>query len=234
MSSNQLPENMGKKIVEALRKQAQMNNDYANITEEVSLTEENIVSEAVETQSFSAVQEIQEERLQTGFNQAQPNQAMQPQTQYFQQAAPQIQPQQLFQQPQVQEINETPLQFSIPNMPAQSISSSTPYNALSQELPTNVAVLKKLISQLPAGVSKQIGAQIIRQTIEALGISMNSVLQEAQQVQDGLNSAVTDCTLKMQEYKNQILQLEASTRDYQRQMGQINDLISLFILTDNK
>ena len=76
--------------------------------------------------------------------------------------------------------------------------------------------------------------QIIRQTIEALGISMNSVLQEAQDVQDELNKSIADCSLKIQEYKNQILQLEATAKDCQRQMTQLNDLISLFILTDKK
>ena len=51
------------------------------------------------------------------------------------------------------------------------------------EIPSNVAVLKKLISQLPSGVTRQTGAQIIKQTMEALGISMKSVLQDAQAVQ---------------------------------------------------
>ena len=46
------------------------------------------------------------------------------------------------------------------------------------ELPANVAVLKQLIAKLPSGVSKQTGAQIIKQTMEALGISMAGVLQK--------------------------------------------------------
>ena len=54
------------------------------------------------------------------------------------------------------------------------------------EMPANIAVLKKLISQLPSGVSRHTGAQIIKQTMEALGISMKSVLQDAQQVQESL------------------------------------------------
>ena len=49
------------------------------------------------------------------------------------------------------------------------------------EVPNNVAVLKKLIAKLPSGVTRQTGAMIIKQTMEALGISMRSVLQEAQQ-----------------------------------------------------
>ena len=211
MASNQLPEDMGKKIVEALRKQSQANNDFSNNVNNITLDEE-----TVETTETTTVVEEDTTTVQT----AQPVQPTIQQPQFTQQT---------FQTAPIQEMNETPLQFTM-----SGIQSSSQYSSLSQELPTNVAVLKKLINQLPAGVSKQVGAQIIRQTIEALGISMNSVLQEAQQVQDGLNSAVTDCTLKMQEYKNQIMQLEANTRDYQRQMAQINDLISLFILTDNK
>lgn len=211
MASNQLPEDMGKKIVEALRKQSQANNDFSNNVNNITLDEE-----TVETTETTPVVEEDTTTVQT----AQPVQPTIQQPQFTQQT---------FQTAPIQEMNETPLQFTM-----SGIQSSSQYSSLSQELPTNVAVLKKLINQLPAGVSKQVGAQIIRQTIEALGISMNSVLQEAQQVQDGLNSAVTDCTLKMQEYKNQIMQLEANTRDYQRQMAQINDLISLFILTDNK
>ena len=72
------------------------------------------------------------------------------------------------------------------------------------EIPNNIAVLKKLITQLPSGVTRHTGAQIIKQTMEALGISMKSVLQEAQQVQEGLNSSVTECHNNIQEYKKQI------------------------------
>ncbi len=219
MASNQLPEDMGKKIVEALRKQAQSNNDFSSNVNNITLNEE-----TVETVETTPVVEEETVSVQTAPSTQAAQTPVQPTIQQ-----PQFTQQAFQAQPQMQEMNETPLQFTM-----SGIQASSQYSSLSQELPTNVAVLKKLINQLPAGVSKQVGAQIIRQTIEALGISMNSVLQEAQQVQDGLNSAVTDCTLKMQEYKNQIMQLEANTRDYQRQMAQINDLISLFILTDNK
>ena len=56
------------------------------------------------------------------------------------------------------------------------------------EMPNNINVLKRLITQLPTGVPRQTGAQIIRQTLEALGIPMKSVLQDAQRVRDCLNS----------------------------------------------
>lgn len=203
MSANQLPENMGKKIVEALKRQAMYGEDYSVSAGEKSeperfvLPQEDTIVEN-ETDDLNMIKE-----------------------------AADIQPQ------PVPVINEEPVQFSIPS-PSQVTLQNVAFNAYAPEMPTNVAVLKKLISQLPAGVSKQIGAQIIRQTIEALGISMNSVLQEAQQVQENLNNSVTECSMKIQEYKNQIMQLESNARDYQRQMAQINDLISLFILTDKK
>ena len=99
------------------------------------------------------------------------------------------------------------------------------------EMPANIAVLKKLISQLPSGVSRHTGAQIIKQTMEALGISMKSVLQDAQQVQENLKVSARDCQGTIQEYKKQILTLEKQSQSYQRQYSALNDLISLFIQT---
>ena len=99
-------------------------------------------------------------------------------------------------------------------------------------LPANVAVLKNLIATLPVGVTKQTGAQIIRQTIEAMGIPMNTVLKEAQEIQEDLNSSTRECMLKIQEYKACILQLEQSVQQYQQNITQINDLVSLFLMTD--
>lgn len=97
------------------------------------------------------------------------------------------------------------------------------------EIPTNVAVLKQLINKLPSGVSKQTGAQIIKQTMEALGISMKSVLQEAQQVQDSLNNSSRECQSSIVEYKKQITMLERQSQKLQRQYAALNDIISLFI-----
>lgn len=101
------------------------------------------------------------------------------------------------------------------------------------ELPANVAVLKQLIAKLPSGVSKQTGAQIIKQTMEALGISMAGVLQEAQQVQESLNQSARDCQNNILEYKKQINVLEAQAHKYQKQFAVVNDIISLFIQTNN-
>lgn len=99
------------------------------------------------------------------------------------------------------------------------------------EMPANIAVLKKLISQLPSGVSRHTGAQIIKQTMEALGISMKSVLQDAQQVQESLKVSARECQGSIQEYKKQILTLEKQSQNYQKQYSALNDLISLFIQT---
>ena len=99
-------------------------------------------------------------------------------------------------------------------------------------LPANVQTLRNLINSLPAGVAKQTGAQIIRQTMEAMGIPMNSVLKEAQMFQEELNGSTRECMIKIQECKTQIMQLERSVQEYQQNMTQINDIVSLFILTD--
>jgi len=99
------------------------------------------------------------------------------------------------------------------------------------ELPSNILILKKLIAQLPSGVTRHTGAQIIKQTMEALGISMKSVLKEAQEVQEGLKDSARDCHATIQEYKKQIALLEKQSQNYQKQYGALNDLISLFIQT---
>lgn len=100
------------------------------------------------------------------------------------------------------------------------------------ELPTNIAVLKQLIAKLPSGVTKQTGAMIIKQTMEALGISMRSVLQEAQQVQESLNNSSRECQASIIEYKKQINLMEKQAQKYQRQYATLNDIISLFVQTN--
>lgn len=98
-------------------------------------------------------------------------------------------------------------------------------------MPTNILILKKLISQLPTGVTRQTGAQIIKQTMEALGISMKSVLTEAQEVQSNLQVSTKECQMLIQDYKRKIVGLEKQVQNYQKQYNALNDLISLFIQT---
>ena len=114
------------------------------------------------------------------------------------------------------------------NLGTTSSFSSTP---ISVELPANIAVLNNLITKLPTGVSKQTGALIIHQTMEALGISMQSVIQEAKQVQDDLTSRARECQKNIIDYRNQINILEQQTQQYQRQAVAMNDIINLFAHT---
>ena len=100
------------------------------------------------------------------------------------------------------------------------------------DIPNNVAVLRQLIGQLPSSVSKQTGAQIIKQTMEALGISMKGVLQEAQKFQENLNNSSRECQASIVEHRKQINQLEQQSQKLQRQYTAINDIISLFVQTN--
>lgn len=115
-----------------------------------------------------------------------------------------------------------------------SINSEEDDAAEEFEMPNNINVLKRLINQLPTGVPRQTGALIIRQTIEALGIPMKSVLQDAQRVRDCLNSSIKDCNYTIQEYKTNIRNLEKQSANYQKQLNRLNDIIGLFVYNDRK
>lgn len=99
------------------------------------------------------------------------------------------------------------------------------------ECPNNVAILTHLISKLPAGVTKQTGALIIRQTMEALGLPMKSVIREAQQFQQTLTSKARECQKNIIDYKKQIATLEIKGQQYQKQAVSMNDIINLFLNT---
>lgn len=123
-----------------------------------------------------------------------------------------------------------------PQAPAQKVSNvsesfSNDFEGF--DLPPNVEVLRQLITKIPSNVSKQTGAQIIKQTMEALGISMKGVLQEAQQVQENLNTSARECQNNIAEYKRQISSLETQTQKLHRQYSMLNDIISLFIQAGN-
>ena len=189
-------ESVGKKIVEALKKQVE---NY-DITEENSsnLFEEPMV-ESSNNDNFESSNDFFAEPIKPSKT-----------TSFFD---------------EVEEVKE-PL-FTEPAIPTSVIDNSIE----SFEMPANIAVLKKLISQLPSGVSRHTGAQIIKQTMEALGFSMKSVLQDAQQVQESLKVSARECQGTIQEYKKQILNLEKQSQSYQKQYSALNDLISLFIQT---
>jgi len=190
-------ESVGKKIVEALKKQA----ESYDIAEETNSTLfEEPVAEVSNNDVFESNNDFFAEPV------AKPSKT----TNFFD---------------EVEEVKE-PL-FADNSVPASVMDNSID----AFEMPANIAVLKKLISQLPSGVSRHTGAQIIKQTMEALGISMKSVLQDAQQVQENLKVSARECQGTIQEYKKQILTLEKQSQSYQKQYSALNDLISLFIQT---
>lgn len=229
MTRNQLPEGVGKKIVEALKRQAEaditpvsetsssLNNlsiDNNKVLPEINLSP---VNEEIETLNENL---IVEEEL------------------------PEVLPQGVYQEkpePPVEElkaaVTEQPM-INLANAQAQineKLQQAIQSQAITTvAIPQNVALLKNLIASLPVGVAKQTGAQIIRQTLEAMGLPISRVLKEAQVFQEELNGSTKECMLRIQEYKTNILQLEQSVQEYQRNITQINDLVSLFLMTDRK
>lgn len=236
MAENKLPSGVGKKIVEALKKQAEIEiqpipdnthliqetvqpvQEESIITDNISL-EDSFPEFAMEEETTTPSASFDENNFNIEDNIQEQNDFPEPFSEISQNinfeetGAPMFEEKEMFTHPQTPVMN---------NM-------NQPKN---YSVPANVAVLKRLIMQLPQGVTKQTGAQIIRQTMEALGISMNSVLQEAQQGQDNLTSNAKACLTQIAEYKNNIKSLEKQVQDYKKQAVALNDLISLFVMTD--
>lgn len=203
--AKKLSEGVGKKIVEALKKQSEI--------EITPISPEN-TQEAAETsfeempQAFVAQNQEEEDFLE---KMASDTYSMN--------------------QPEIEEEPTIKEETFVSAPPPQPATESFIKELDNFEVPSNIAVLKKLIAQLPSGVNKSTGALIIKQTMEALGISMKSVLQEAQQVQEGLNSSAKECFSTIQEYKKQIVELEKQAQNHQKQYAALNELISLFVQT---
>ena len=234
MTRNQLPEGVGKKIVEALKRQAEADVTPISETEttlgaSVPLTDIQDLPEVGfepltdDTETEMIVEEDNSMSIPLGGYPT--KEEIAPQQEYY------------FEKPMYNEMNETKMEQSYTQVtPVASITQPSMVNIVTSKvsMPSNVAMLKSLIASLPVGVTKQTGAQIIRQTLEATGIPMNTVLKEAQEMQEELNSSTRECMMRIQEYKSNILQLEQSVNEYQKSITQINDLISLFLLTDRK
>ena len=207
--ADRISDNVGKKIVEALRMQSAP-------VEEKPIQVEEKVEETIAEQEEITEPQIQEEEL-----------------------------------PVIEENNDADntkvtldISSILNNNPAPDIDTIF-QNTLNQNLgtidvtdvkadfdyPNNVAILTHLIAKLPAGVTKQTGALIIRQTMEALGIPMKSVIREAQQVQEALTSRARECQKNIIEYKKQIATLEVKGQQYQKQAVSMNDIINLFLNT---
>ena len=216
MAIENLNDGVGRKIVEALKMQSDEPSDENMIVEEDSDIE-------LEEDDTEIIQNTNNERFYD-------NNAYEPELDYNISN-------------EYQNLNKSNLQFSKVTNP-QTVIDTAFNNSLNQNLapnynttpedidyPANITVLRQLIAKLPSGVSKQTGAIIIKQTMEALGISMNSVLQEAKQVQDMLNNNTKECQRNIVEYRKQIGILESKTQQYQRQSAIMNDIISLFLHT---
>ena len=203
-----MTDGVGKKIVDALKKQTDVDIIQTQTqTQEPEKTEEPILLNDT-MPAFEFIQETPQQ-VHTYENFASETPKQQPFTMNFNQTA------------------EAP----------SPIHTATPEAFINEfddyELPANVEVLRQLITKIPSNVSKQTGAQIIKQTMEALGISMKGVLQEAQAVQENLNASARECQNNILEYKRQIEVLEKQTHKFNRQYAQLNDIISLFIQTGN-
>ena len=235
MAENKLPSGVGKKIVEALKKQAEIeiqpipdNTQSMLIQEPVQpVQEENIITDNISLEDNFPEFAMEEENTtqSTGYDENNFNiEETISEQNNFSNSFSDITPNMNFEE------TVTPMYTE------KEIFAQTQTPVINQQknysVPANVAVLKRLIMQLPQGVTKQTGAQIIRQTMEALGISMNSVLQEAQQGQDNLTANAKACLTQIAEYKNSIKSLEKQVQDYKKQAVALNDLISLFVMTD--
>ena len=234
MSSNELPSNMGKKIADALKKQNKTVKESAvDVVEEVQETvkepdfensvselhnENSLYEEDTKGSDFSLNDDIHSNGVESSFDDLDLYEAPSNVDQESEDYAP------IFKMES----------GDISDNPDFKLNIDTEDDEEEFEMPNNINVLKRLIAQLPTGVSKQTGAQIIRQTIEALGIPMKSVLQDAQRVKECLNRFIKDCNYTIQEYKSNIRNLEKQSLSYQKQLAKLNDIIGLFVYTDKR
>jgi hypothetical protein len=138
-----------------------------------------------------------------------------------------FQPQQMQPQPQQQ------MQYQQQHMgPAQHFTQEANSQDIDTEFSGNVKTLIRLVNELPEGVTKQTGAQIIRLTMEAMGISMEDVLSEAQSAQSEMLDAVRANIKKIEEYKTVIRKLETDIKYYQGKANELSEIIDLFILSN--
>jgi hypothetical protein len=214
MANRKISDGVGKKIVEALKKQSEIEiNPVSTIKNNSSIENlEEMASNDFNTQNIESENIFNEEDFMN-------NSFLEDANEKFASNENEI---------PMPNINQPFKNYQQPSSPS---TESFIKELDTFEIPDNIAVLKKLITQLPSGVTRHTGAQIIKQTMEALGISMKSVLQEAQQVQDGLKNSAKECRATIQEYKQQIMLLEKQAQNHQRQYSALNELISLFIQT---
>lgn len=216
MAINKINDSVGKKIVEALKMQAPEESTKNEQVEEEIQDNNVMFLDKEEAPEFS---NGNSDNTKEGYSNSL-NSDIQSTVQ------PPVSPESV--QPQIKPLNN---QSFIDNAFAQSLAQNIGYTQVPDDFnyPANVAVLKQLIAKLPTGVSKQTGAIIIKQTMEALGIPMQSVIQEARQVQESLNNNARECQANIVDYRKQISILEAKSQQYVRLSAEMNDIISLFV-----
>lgn len=216
MAINKINDSVGKKIVEALKMQAP----------EESTKNEQVEEEIQDNNVMFLDKEEAPEFSNGNSNNTKEDYSNSLNSDIQSTVQPSVSPESV--QPQIKPINN---QSFIDNAFAQSLAQNIGYTQVPDDFnyPANVAVLKQLIAKLPTGVSKQTGAIIIKQTMEALGIPMQSVIQEARQVQESLNNNARECQANIVDYRKQISILEAKSQQYVRLSAEMNDIISLFV-----
>ena len=195
MASNRMTEGVGKKIVDALKKQTDVEIMPQTRNEEYSQPEKNDEIPVYNNEELPPFDFLKDDGIK-------------------QSKAPDIESaDDLIINPAKQVYTFGTVQEPTPAVNSQPLFNESFNNDFAEfSLPQNVEVLRQLITKIPSNVSKQTGAQIIKQTMEALGISMKSVLQEAQAVQENLNASARECQNNIAEYRRQIGVLEAQTQ----------------------
>lgn len=122
---------------------------------------------------------------------------------------------------------------SMTNMPLDQVlqQASQTQGQHETDISSNVQTLLRLIQDLPEGVTKQVGAQIIRSTMEAMGIAMDEVLSEAQTAQTGLLDRVRTNLRKIDEYNSFIRKLQDESKYFQAKAGELGEVIDLFVMS---
>lgn len=207
MVTDKMNDGVGKKIVEALKMQQDDSQDYSS--DEMNNSENTFGDDLSSRNSFTQENEISSESASSDLHSKIQSQLQQAQYQ--------------------SSFVDNAFQQSLSRNLGGGVLPSVPDDF---EYPANVAVLKQLIGKLPTGVSRQTGAIIIRQTMEALGISMPTVIQEAKQVRETLMNNSKECQASISEYRKQISILEAKSQQCQRQSAVMNDIINLFVQTN--
>ena len=99
---------------------------------------------------------------------------------------------------------------------------------------SNIDVLIDLVTKLPPGVTKQTGAGIIRHTMEAAGVSMDKLLANAQRTREELDIEVQNNINLIEEYRAKIKHLDSEICHCRKKGQELENIINLFILADNK